>query len=395
MVVYSYYPRDQRVRREAETLTENGARVHVICLRKEGETSRELHNDVAIYRVPQSHRRTVGYAPYFFRYLLFVILSALTLTRLFFRFRYHVIHVHSIPDYLVFCAAIPRMLGARVILDLHELMPEIFATKFDASMDSGKVRVALLLERASVGFAHCVITTSPVRRKKLQTRTKKGDMAVLMNLPKLDVYKPRDMKVFMKKEGLEESFIILYVGGLYRERELDVVIKAVKSVEDRIPEIVFVYCGTGEDDYILSLDELTRKLGLEKKVRYLGYVPQRDVLNFVEISDVALCPYRYYPKLAEVLDGVSSTKVFEYLLVPRPVIVSDIPAWRREFKDMVLFYESGNPEDLGNAIFRMYENREMFSGMAQRAREALFERYDPAANEQKIIKVYSHLLGRT
>jgi glycosyltransferase involved in cell wall biosynthesis len=394
MVVYSYYPRDQRVRREAETLTENGASVHVICLRKNGEADREIHNDIAIYRVPQAHRRTVGYAPYFFRYLMFVILSTLTLTRLFIRFRYDVIHVHSIPDYLVFCAAVPKMLGARVILDLHELMPEIFATKFDASMDSGKVKVALLLERASVGFAHCVITTSPTRRKKLQTRTKRGDMTVLMNLPKLDVYEHRDLSDFMKQEGLEESFIILYVGGLYRERELDVVIRAVKSVEIRIPEIVFVLCGSGEEDYITSLRELTRELGLEKKVRYLGYVPQSDVLNFVEMSDVALCPYKYYPKLAEVLDGVSSTKVFEYLLVPRPVIVSDIPAWRREFQDMVLFYESGKPEGLGHAIYQMYENREVFDDMAQRAREALFERYDPEANEQKIIKVYSHLLGR-
>jgi glycosyltransferase involved in cell wall biosynthesis len=129
MVVYSYYPRDQRVRREAETLKENGARVHVICLRKEGESRYKTHNDISIYRVPQTHRRTVGYMPYFIRYFMFLFLSALVLTKLFFRFRYDVVHIHSIPDYLVFCAIVPKMLGARVILDLHELMPEIFAVR--------------------------------------------------------------------------------------------------------------------------------------------------------------------------------------------------------------------------------------------------------------------------
>ncbi len=394
MVVYSYYPRDQRVRREAETLKENGAKVHVICLRKEGESRFELHNDIAVYRVPQSLKRSVGYMPYFIRYLMFLFLTTLVLTKLFIRFRYDVIHVHSIPDYEVFCTIVPKLLGARVILDLHELMPEIFATKFDASMNSGKVKVALFLEKASVWFADCSITTSPVRREKVQKRTRKNDMAVIMNLPKTDVYRPRKMTDFIKTQGLEDSFIILYVGGLYRERELDVVIKAVKSVEERIPKIAFIFCGTGEDEYIASLRDLLRRLNLEKKVRYLGYVPQSDVLNYVELSDVALCPYSYYPKLGEVLDGVSSTKVFEYLLVPKPVIVSNIPAWRKEFEDLVLFYNSGDHEDLGDVIFQIYENQEKFKKMAQRAQEVLFDRYDPVANEQKILKIYKHLLDR-
>lgn len=394
MVVYSYYPGDQRVRREAETLRDNGAQVHVICLRKEGEIGFELHNDIAVHRVPQALRRKIGYMPYFFRYFMFLILSTLALTKLFIRFRYNVIHVHSIPDYAVFCAIVPKLLGARVILDLHELMPEIFATKFDVSMDSKRMKAAFFLEKASVGFADCAITTSEVRREKLQKRTRKNDMAIIMNLPKMDVYRPRSMNDFIKTHSLENSFIVIYVGGLYRERELDVVIKAVKDAEERIPDIAFIYCGTGEDEYTASLRDLIRELDLEKKVIYLGYVSQSDVLSYVALSDVALCPYRYYPKLGEVLDGVSSTKVFEYLLVPKPVIVSNIPAWRREFEDMVLFYESGNHEDLAKRIFRIYENKERFRVMAQRAQNVLFERYDPVANEQKILKIYNSLLRK-
>ena len=219
-------------------------------------------------------------------------------------------------------------------------------------------------------------------------------MALIMNLPKVDVYRPRKMTDFIKAHGLENSFIVIYVGGLYRERELDVVIKAVKNIEERIPDIAFIFCGTGEDEYMASLRELIRELDLKKKVRYLGYVPQSDVLNYVELSDVAICPYRYYPKLGEVLDGVSSTKVFEYLLVPKPVIVSNIPAWRREFKDLVLFYKSGNHEDLGDTIIRIYGNKEKFGAMAQRAQEVLFERYDPVSNEQKILKIYNSLLRK-
>ena len=46
------------------------------------------------------------------------------------------IHVHSVPDFLVFAALVPKLLGARIILDIHDILPEFYASKFGASKDS-------------------------------------------------------------------------------------------------------------------------------------------------------------------------------------------------------------------------------------------------------------------
>ncbi|UCE74502.1 MAG: glycosyltransferase family 4 protein [Methanomassiliicoccales archaeon] len=394
MVVYSYYPMDQRVRREAETLKENGALVQVICLRNEDEKRADTHNDISIHRVPLRIRRKGGYFVYFLRYFMFLFLSTLALTRLFLKHKYKVVHIHSLPDYLVFCAFVPKLFGSKIILDLHELMPEIFAAKFNLSMDSKQVQIAKALERASVRYSDFTITTSQIREKKLRERIQKKDIAVIMNLPKRNIYKQKDMTDFIKENDLKDSFIVSYVGRLDPVREVDVVIKAIKHIEYKIPNIVFIFCGTGEKEYIASLKSLIADLKLEKKVLLMGYVPQEDILSYVGISHVTICPYKFYPNLEGVLDGISSTKVFEYLLIPKPVIVADFPAMKREFKDLVSFYKSGDHESLGVKIFEVYKNEAESKKIAQRAQKILFKRYDPKKNEKKLVEIYRYLLSR-
>lgn len=120
----------------------------------------------------------------------------------------------------------------------------------------------------------------------------------------------------------------------------------------------------------------------------MGYVPQDDVLNYVAVSNVSLSPYKIHLNL----NPVGSTKIFEYLMVPKPVIVADYSANREEFKDLVLFYKSSDHKSLGEKIFEVYENEEKFKKMAHRAKEVIFKRYSPERNEKKLVEIYNDLI---
>src|SRR6266446_6009149 len=111
MIVFSYYPSDVRVRREAETLVESGMTVDVICLRKKGQKSQENIYGVNVYRI-DIQRKRLNKLRYIWEYLYFIIKVFFKLSFLFFRKSYHIIHVHNMPEFLVFCALLPRVAGA-------------------------------------------------------------------------------------------------------------------------------------------------------------------------------------------------------------------------------------------------------------------------------------------
>ena len=124
-----YYPADPRVRREAEALASEGHEVDVICLRQADEPAREVVNGVSIYRLSLDHQRG-SVRRYLYEYGAFFVMAFVTLLRLFVRWRYDIVHVNTIPDFLVFVSAVCKLFGARVILDMHECVPELYRTKY-------------------------------------------------------------------------------------------------------------------------------------------------------------------------------------------------------------------------------------------------------------------------
>jgi len=69
----------------------------------------------------------IGLIAQLLEYLAFFALASFKLIALHIQKRYNVVQVHNLPDWLVFVALIPKLSGARVILDLHDLMPEFYA----------------------------------------------------------------------------------------------------------------------------------------------------------------------------------------------------------------------------------------------------------------------------
>ena len=125
-VVYSYYPFDPRVRKEVRALVEKGYSVDIICLRDHDEKRFEEVDGAKVYRLSMAAVRG-GYLRYLYQYLMFFLMSFTLLLKQQIKKRYDVVHVHSLPDFQVFVTIIPKMFGSKIILDLHEGMPEIFA----------------------------------------------------------------------------------------------------------------------------------------------------------------------------------------------------------------------------------------------------------------------------
>jgi hypothetical protein len=158
-----YFPLDPRVRREVAVLAYDGHEVDVICVRRTGEKRRERLGRVRIHRLDLPLRRG-GRLSYVWQYGVFLLAAGIVAAVLGVRRRWDVVQVNSIPDALVFAAAGPRLLGARVLLDLHECMPEFLATKYGLARGHPVVRLVARLEQASIRFADEAITCTEQMR---------------------------------------------------------------------------------------------------------------------------------------------------------------------------------------------------------------------------------------
>jgi len=160
VVVFSHYPSDPRPRRAAEALAQQGMEVEVISLKqKPDEPSYDEFNGVKITRVPLKKSRG-GKLAYMLQYGSFIAAAFFLLTFRSLRRRYSLVHVHNMPDVLVFSALLPKLLGAKVILDLHDPMPELMQTIFNFGENSRAVRLLKVLEKLSTWFADAVLVVN-------------------------------------------------------------------------------------------------------------------------------------------------------------------------------------------------------------------------------------------
>lgn len=363
MVVHAYYPvGETRVERQALALLDHGVEVDVICLRNEGEPEVDSEEGINIYRLPVKRHKRSGLAMQLLEYLAFFALVLVKLAVLHRGRRYRVVQVHSLPDFLVFAALVPKLTGARLILDLHDLMPEFYAARFNSGLKSWPVRLLQWQEQLCCRYAHHVITVTELWRQTLIERGLAPEkVTVVMNVADDRIFQP-GIITDMSTEA-DVRFNLIYHGHLTQRYGIDLAIRAVDIVRERIPQIHLTIHGRGE--YRETLVKLTDELGLKQHITFSGrLMPTSELPRFIGKADIGLVPYR-----RDIFtDGILPTKLLEYVALGTPVIAARTLAIAAYFDEtMVQFFTPGNPYDLARCILALYTDRRRLAQLAENA----------------------------
>jgi glycosyltransferase involved in cell wall biosynthesis len=365
MVVHSFYPDDPRVRREAEALLDAGWVVDVICLRGENERATETQGRSHIYRLPVGRHRGAGIGTYLAEYGTFFALASIRLAGLHLRRRYDMVQVHNMPDFLVFTALFPKLLGARVILDIHDLVPELYTERFSGRQDHPFVRVTQWAERCSAAFAHHVITVGEPFRRKLAARSVPPEkLTIVMNAADPQLFQPVAMP------ARSEAFTLVYHGGVFDRYGIHTAVQAVAQLRDKIPGLRFHIIGGG--DAIESVRQLVDDLKLQDIVEMPGFIPFDQIPRHIAGADLGVVPYRHN----SFTSLLYPTKAFEYIVMGIPVIMSHIPAMVDLFGEIPdMFFRAEDADELADHILALYQSPER----RRRLLEAECRAYTPHA----------------
>jgi glycosyltransferase involved in cell wall biosynthesis len=346
MVLFSYYPEDPRPRRAAEALASSGMTVDLICLQEHsGESKHETLNGVAIRRVAIRRRRG-GVLGYLYQYSAFLaICSAIIAFRNMFR-RYDLIYVHNMPDVLVLCGLLPKAFGAKLILDLHDPMPELMMTIFGLPVGARSVRILALLEKWSIGLADSIVTVNRACANLFASRSCESEkITVVMNSPDETAF-PLRPPSRQHDSGKGKPFVIMYHGSLVERNGLDLAVEALARVRRSIPNSELRIYGS-RNAFLDKVLARAQELGLGNAVRYLGPKSMDEIVEAIDQCDVGIIPN--HRNIFTELN--TPTRIFEYLALGKPVIAPRAPGICDYFDDQsLIFFELGSAEDLARKI---------------------------------------------
>lgn len=358
MLVVSEYDSDARVRRQAEALVERGDDVTVLALNAPGRPEVEMIDGVRVVHLPTQKYRGDSSLNYIKLYGGFAARAAARFAR--WPRRFDVVQAHSMPEALVFSAAVQRALRVPVVLDVHDLTSELFSSKFENR--AGLMKAIRLSERMSFKFANEVLTVHESYADMLRTMTRTR-VTIVMNCP--------DDRYFAQRpwHGWEpDGEVVFGYHGLIAPRHgLVQVTEALAAVHAEAPKAKLKVWGSG--DGIAGLSQRVSELGLHDSVqlptRPLPITEMTQELGKIHVGVLA-------SQLDKWTAHVLPNKLMEYAVMGIPVITFRNPVIERYFPDdSVTYVDPASPANLREAMLRMIRDPEKARAQAERAREVM------------------------
>jgi glycosyltransferase involved in cell wall biosynthesis len=364
MLSYSNYATDNRVRRYAEALASRGDLVDVIANSPaEVPLGQYEVKGVTVHRIQHRERNEKSKWSYAGRLLRFLVKSSVALARLHSTRQYDVVHVHNMPDFLVFAAWYPKWSGAKVILDIHDIVPELYASKFNSHSGDRYFKLLKWLEKVSASFADHVIVSNHLWSKKLIARSvpEQKCSTFINNVDTAIFYRhPRT-----RQDG---KTVVMFPGSFQWHQGLDLAIEAMVRIRKRIPHVELHLYGGGQEAE--SLAALSKRLGLNGSIKFYGSVPLDDMPEVMANADLGVVPKR----ANSFGDEAYSTKIMEFLSQGVPVVVSRTTIDSYYYSDReVRFFASGDSQALAEATLEILENARLRESLVRAGYEYVLQ----------------------
>jgi glycosyltransferase involved in cell wall biosynthesis len=357
MIAYTNYSTDPRVIRAAEAAVDAGYEVDLFALRRKGDPDVEMVRGVRVFHLRQFRYRGGGLLQYMVAYLEFFFRCFFKTTILYGRKRYSIVHVHNMPDFLVFCAAIPKLFGRKIILDIHDPMPNTFASKFKSGEGGFFFKLLLWQELLSARFADRVVTVhDPVKDLVLVKHgLPASSIHVIANFP--------DETVFPlgKNYRLDGKLRMVFHGTILERAGLRTLVEALSKVQNRDKLSMRII---GEGDFAPQLSQLIESLKVGDIVSFENRsYPAHEIAARLADANLGIVPLH----ISSMTNYALPLKLVEYISMGLPSVTVRSAAINYYFgEEDCLYYQWDDPESLRALLDKIAGNPDMLLPYRQR-----------------------------
>jgi glycosyltransferase involved in cell wall biosynthesis len=374
-------PFDRRVWQECTTLRDAGWEVHVICPRGEKrDTEPEAVIDgVRIHRYPL-RAATGGPAGYLREYgsaLWHTVRLARKVGPV------DVVHACNPPDLLFLPALMLKRQGARFVFDQHDLVPELYLSRFDRGKDL-LYRAVCAMERRTYRAADIVLATNESYRDVAVRRggRRPEDVFVVRSAPDIDRFHPVPAEAELKRG---KPHLLCYLGVMGPQDGVDYALRALAKLRDELGRSDWHAVFIGAGDAFDAMVDLSRQLGLSEQVQFTGRIPDADLVRYLSTADVCLSPDPRNP-----LNDVSTmNKVLEYMVMGRPIVSFDLREARVSAGDAAVYAPANDEAEFAELITVLLDDPEQRARMGKIGQERISGQLSWRNSQASLLAAYA------
>lgn len=297
------------------------------------------------------------------------------------RIRADVVHFHD-PE-LISAAIIMKILGTRIIYDVHENVSAQILTKYTIPRMLRRV-LSLCAEAfewvASKMFDGFVCATSEMYERFPENRT-----ALVQNWPRLEEFALLEVSGHPEPSDTNASLRLAYVGGLTEIRGATQMLDAVDLIAQCLPVEFTIMGSVHPDELLVSM----RAHPAWKHVSYLGWCDRETVVEELRKSDIGLVLFQPAPNhLAS-----QPNKLFEYMAAELPVVASNFSWWKKVIDDSGCgkTVDPTSPKEIAAAVLELSKSATARKAMGKKGRQQVEQVYNWSAEFEKLKDLYSKL----
>ena len=294
------------------------------------------------------------------------------------KLRPKLIHFHD-PE-LLLAGFLFKLLGYKVIYDIHEDVPKQILSKYWLPMYSRRA-VAVVVSLIEYGCSRCfdglVVATPSIGRRFPSKKT-----ICVQNYAIVDEMKVEDAAPYLQRESR-----LTYIGVISAGRGLTEIVKTLGALPTELNVRLNLAGYFSPDNYE---DELSAMPGWSQ-IDYVGLANRAEVAKLLAVARIGLLLLHPLPNHLES----QPVKLFEYMAAGLPVIASDFPLWRKIIggEECGLLVDPLNVQDIVNAVVWLLENPLEAMKMGERGKQAIVDKYSWENESDKLVGLYSRILG--
>ncbi|MFI1016786.1 glycosyltransferase family 4 protein [Streptomyces sp. NPDC020965] len=374
-------PFDRRVWQECTTLRDAGWEVHVICPRgstRDTEAEAEI-DGVRIHRYPL-RAATGGPSGYLREYGAALWHTARLARRV---GPVDVVHACNPPDLLYLPALWLKRRGARFVFDQHDLVPELYLSRFDRGEDL-LYRAVCALERRTYRAADIVLATNESYRDVAVRRggRRPEDVFVVRSAPQTDRFQPVPPEPELKRG---KPHLLCYLGVMGPQDGVDYALRALAKLRDELGRTDWHAVFVGAGDAFDAMVELSQRLGLSEQVQFTGRIPDADLVRYLSTADVCLSPDPHNP-----LNDVSTmNKVLEYMAMGRPIVSFDLREARVSAGEAAVYAPANDEAEFARLIALLLDDPEKRARMGKIGQERISGQLSWRNSQRSLLAAYA------